>query len=502
VVKRDLDQLYESLIHRKYTLSQLRKILGDWLKEESIGDDTFLHFVGKGERDSGDHEKGDFEAFLEKNFSHLTPLYQEAGHIPFIKATITVHWASHYDLSRRELPEIFPFLERGRNEETDEWIGHLEELGRTLYKEKRVLFESCVSEIEEDSPLIQSLWTRLSSLSPAQVFKKEPIFALLLKEAFERIFCGESRETDVKELISEPAFPVSSEDSRFLQRRGEMIKALKTFHLFKEKKAVLDIAKDSPPETLKKWESFYIQTLSSLPFLKEKLHDDLRRFGLSIPPFLQEEERALFLQVQKMAEGFSAFYGPALAEWEQGQSTSPTMIQDIPYILSKKRPIPDHHRVCYILMDGMRWDLWEHLKSEFFGKMPNLFRFVRQGVLWANQPTNTSSQLAHFEEAFRAAYSDSEDVLFWKISGIDEKVHSEKGPLTHLFANIISYLEIDLLFRLRDLPSRTLLILFSDHGFVENPAFNPKDKYDTPRYIHGKDSPFEVIIPWAWIMRI
>jgi len=46
------------------------------------------------------------------------------------------------------------------------------------------------------------------------------------------------------------------------------------------------------------------------------------------------------------------------------------------------------------------------------------------------------------------------------------------------------------------------LILFSDHGFVENHAFSSADKYASPRYIHGKDSPFEVIVPWAWVMRI
>jgi len=26
--------------------------------------------------------------------------------------------------------------------------------------------------------------------------------------------------------------------------------------------------------------------------------------------------------------------------------------------------------------------------------------------------------------------------------------------------------------------------------------------HETPRYVHGKDSPFEVIVPWAWIMRL
>jgi hypothetical protein len=154
-------------------------------------------------------------------------------------------------------------------------------------------------------------------------------------------------------------------------------------------------------------------------------------------------------------------------------------------------------------MDGMRWDLWERIKTEFFGKMPNMFRFVRQGALWAGQPSDTAPQLEKLEAAFKSSHPefDKKDLL-WKISGIDEKVHSEKGPLTHLFANVIGYLEIDLLFRLQELPSRTLLILFSDHGFVENPAFDPSAKYESPRYIHGNDSPFEVIVPWAWVMRI
>ena len=53
-----------------------------------------------------------------------------------------------------------------------------------------------------------------------------------------------------------------------------------------------------------------------------------------------------------------------------------------------------------------------------------------------------------------------------------------------------------------NVPYSLLLILFSDHGFVENKAFSRTDKYEAPRYMHGKDSPFEVIIPWAWVMRL
>ncbi len=85
------------------------------------------------------------------------------------------------------------------------------------------------------------------------------------------------------------------------------------------------------------------------------------------------------------------------------------MIQDIPSILSRKRGVPDHRVVYYLLMDGMRRDLWESIKSDFFGKMPNHFRFVREGALWANQPTDTAAQLTLLEQAFRAAHGGLDD---------------------------------------------------------------------------------------------
>jgi Family of unknown function (DUF6079) len=49
VVSRNLDDLYGSLIRRKYTLPQIKKILREWLKEEEISGGTFVHFMGKGD---------------------------------------------------------------------------------------------------------------------------------------------------------------------------------------------------------------------------------------------------------------------------------------------------------------------------------------------------------------------------------------------------------------------------------------------------------------------
>ncbi len=39
------------------------------------------------------------------------------------------------------------------------------------------------------------------------------------------------------------------------------------------------------------------------------------------------------------------------------------------------------------------------------------------------------------------------------------------------------------------------LAVFADHGFTENPSFDPQDKYRRPRYRHGGNSSFEQLIP-------
>jgi len=51
VVNRDVDVLYGALIHRKYALPQIRKILREWLKEDQISEETFVHFVGQEEKE-------------------------------------------------------------------------------------------------------------------------------------------------------------------------------------------------------------------------------------------------------------------------------------------------------------------------------------------------------------------------------------------------------------------------------------------------------------------
>lgn len=155
-------------------------------------------------------------------------------------------------------------------------------------------------------------------------------------------------------------------------------------------------------------------------------------------------------------------------------------------------------------MDGMRWDLWEYLKEKFFGPLGGQIRIAQEGTLWAHLPSSTPRQMEFLKAALEkdSAPGAGLEERVWKVGGIDERVHTEKGTPEHLFRNVLQCLELDLAPRLRELPSQSLIIMFSDHGFIENPHFEKGDKYRTPRYTHGGDSPFEIIVPWAVITKI
>ncbi len=507
VVERDVDELHRLLAHRKYTLVQARRILRDWLNEESVSEDTFLHFTAREEKEASGSPREAFRDFLETEHSHLLPLLQEMGGGRMIKAVITCLWAELYALPIQKILRILPALDRGKDEESGRWAGHLADLARAFRDKGPGHFKALAVEVQEDAGYVQALWSALAALSPAEVFAREAFFPQIMKEAFERLLneMQEKAPVSLAAITSEadPGLSTDAPAGPFQEEKEEMIRALSDYREFKERAAALKAPGVQDPKGFSQWESHYIRDISPLPSLSRRLDRRLEGIGTGKPRFLTDEQKAVEASLQEAATKFARFYREALAAWREGETPRPVMIRDIPVLLKTKRKVPDHRRVLYVLMDGMRWDLWEAIKSELIGKRQDLVRVVRQGALWSGRPSNTREQLAELEDAFREAGEDPTDSdTLWKLTGMDEKVHAEKGPLDYLVSAVVDYLRLDFLPPLKKLPSGTLIILFADHGFIENPAFRPTDKYQSPRYLHGKDSPFEVIVPWAWLMRI
>ena len=99
VVRRDLDRLYQSLVHRKYTLAQTRRILREWLGEAELSEETYLSLpgAGLGERGGPHHHPAGGNAGEKGPGS--TRGGAGNGLEDLSRSLVTVLWAAQYGLS-------------------------------------------------------------------------------------------------------------------------------------------------------------------------------------------------------------------------------------------------------------------------------------------------------------------------------------------------------------------------------------------------------------------
>ncbi len=500
IVNRDLDKLYEALLRRKYTLSQVKKIIKEWLREEEISSGAFIHFTGRGDVEAEVTYEKRFLIFIEENFPSLLPLLKEIGQSLFGEAMLLSIWARGYGISYKKLFPLLQYL-RGVEEERGEIIlDELSSVAVALQNKEPLIFQKIVQEIEEREEFPPKLWRLLEEEKASSIFRKEMIFSSVLKEAFERLLALPDEDVLSGKLspIENPLLP--SRNSNFIIKQKEMVEALNDYGKITMIMRNLKRRESNPPKDFQKWESLYIKSLSPFAFLLSTFPLRLERMGLNITPPVRDRIIEGTGLIQDLLRNFSSFYRENFPLWEAREFKRPKMIEDLLAMnIGRGISLKDEERI-FILLDAMRWDLWEFLKEKYFGPMANQFRIVGEGALWAHLPSTTPRQMEILEEVM--SNEKSKDIKVWKISGIDERVHSEKGSIEHLFRNILQYLQLELTPRLREIPSGKSLILFSDHGFIENPQFEKLDKYKTSRYIHGEDSPFEIIVPWAVLKRM
>jgi hypothetical protein len=487
VVRRDLDQLYGALIRRKYSLPQVRKIFREWLRDDEISEGTFVHFIGKGETGEA-REKERLSPFIQAESPHLLPLLQEQGQAPFKKALLLSLWIEGHEISPSQVVPLFPFLQKGKEGRGDLLVQQLSGAARLLRQKVPDLFERVVQEVEEAGGIYPEVIRLLEGEKAGDIFCRETIFPSILRETFEKLLAAPEEEKEGGMVIPSEDPKLPPRTPGFIKKQTEMVSALKNYDTLRQTILGLKRRQSNPPQDFSKWESLYLQHLSPLSFLLATFPYRVERMEISLPlPAKNRLEQAEELS-HHFSEKFSEFYRNVLPLWESGEAKRPKMIEDL-----ERVKIPQGAQKIFVLMDGMRWDLWEYLKENFFSSMANQVRIIQEGALWAHLPSTTPRQMEFFV---------GEEKKLWKIAGIDERVHTEKGNLEYLFRNIVQFLQLDLAPRLRDLPSGTQIILFSDHGFFENPHFEKSDKYRTSRYIHGEASPFEIVVPWASVMKI
>ncbi len=161
-----------------------------------------------------------------------------------------------------------------------------------------------------------------------------------------------------------------------------------------------------------------------------------------------------------------------------------------------------------LFVDCLAWPLWTLLSERLQQRMPARVRLIEARVAHAYQPSNTLEQVTRWiaaggpmaqdrlQKGFSFPSGDEEGVAY-KLDWVDEKIHTSRESPYFLYEEILEQLSSQLGAILNELPAGTLLVVFSDHGFIESPHFDPGDKYKRPRYGHGGNSPFETVVPVA-----
>lgn len=501
IVERDLDQFYKALLHRKYTIAQVRKVIQEWLRTEELAESTFIHFTGQGYLEDRSLPKQTFLSLLQADFPHLLSLLPQWGPQNFQKVMFLSLWMEENKISPQEFFHIFPFLKKEMAERGDLLWQEFSRAAQSLRQKDQNLFLSLAKEVENQEGFLEEIWHILRNKPIREVFQQETIFPSILREAFAKLL---SLLPEKKEEASfgEGIIAGDIKTEPLGQMRTEMVAILNNYQLFSQKWQVLKRRDAHPPHDFSKWEAFYIGHLSPFTYLLKILPEKIQRMEIS----LSANERIKLRQAEEIiasfSQNFANFYQKSLPVWEAGQEKRPLFIEDLPALDPWKRKVSAGKRKVYILLDGLRWDLWVYLKENFFKGLSNQIRIINEGVIWTHRPSSTPRQMEFFTEARRLSASTSQADDFWHLEGIDERVHTEKGGLEYLFRNILQYLQLALTSRLQELPAQTYLLFFSDHGFIENPHFSAEDKYRSSRYLHGEASPFEVIVPWAAAIRI
>lgn len=277
--------------------------------------------------------------------------------------------------------------------------------------------------------------------------------------------------------------------------------------LIKARRAMggLEAAMKEPgePRSPREWEKLYVEFEAPLAYFLESCMTYVserdpawsREFHDGAHGLLEQARECFFRDYFRLLEGKTEGRMELWGTWE--------ILGPLSEMLSKKF---SESSLRPILIDGLRMDLWLAVREGM-----DRVEVLREGVLWALSPTVTSRQLTAMaqgspgplrqEVLFQIDQAEAGRLSLDKIDLVDETIHVSRLPLTKLFAELVPKLREALRGRLERLDEGELLLIFGDHGFRENPAYEPRDKYEEPRYAHGGISPEEVLVPWALLGR-
>ncbi len=501
LVRRDLDELYENIVDRSFTPAQLQRIFQEWLEGmEKLEKNTYVRVVsGEGKLPREKDKKEKLAGFIEKRYPELAPYFKTMEE-DFFLFLAGKSWEKKHGI---ELDGLFgdnlqkkDFIQK--NPPPEESITNLIE---DILAEEELLriLQGRVDEMIQDRHLLSDIFEimELDSLKKiAKVLEEEEISPLIMQEALVQLIKKAPEEMDhaeIKKIIS------LKEEENFSGKINHLARSYLDLETgLQNLKGIVNSS------DITEWSKVFRGPASSLERNYSIIENLAREIGIEDRVPLELKFRDIFRTLAASNKKFQNSYRNL--KWDAFPETGE--ITELTSLVLKRYP-----RFCQkvksenaflVLLDGARWDVWEEIWKE--AKKHVTLRTIDQGSLIARKPTNTETQLEALQEAgfsgqivspewLNLETKKTEDII--KFNFIDERIHSEKKDLNYLFSDLVFQARKTLVPFLKEIPSYSLILVFSDHGFSINYDFPQDDKYQEARYYHGSITLPEVIVPWT-----
>jgi len=538
VVERNLDELYENLIERNFIRKRLEEIFIEWLEgKERIDQETYIK-VTAGKRGYGafGEEGGKLKGVIEQRFPELSILTQNMDEKDFNSLIWITRWLNQHAIAFERIDTLFTFSTTSLKDEWERVVQSLVEMGEYLVGNEEDLAAGLIQQVESEIGSSEKKDIFLNLLVETYkekdyllIFKNEKTLSFPLKWVLEklwRMIATKPKIAKLKDvtLLIEEEKRMASFPS-FLKKR-DMLLCLKDYLELSNSLEYLKKFDDERLKAYHEWEKLYLKHLAKLPYLYAASYERMKYFQCLDEILMREKKKVLSEVTTRLEKKFTTFYQTSHPVWLGGEVKRPFFMRDVIRVLSEKymKTFKDHP-LSFILLDGMRWDLWCYLKEHFIPSLKGNYRLLEEIPLWAHLPSITAIQMEDLLKGIyspggeelspkvaeeKASYEEKEGECFALENGskmginrfIDGKIHTSKDTLFTIFQEINQYLKSSLEPTMEALPKRSLIFLFSDHGFKENPKFTLSDKYKESRYTHGGSSFWEIIVPLAVLLKL
>ncbi|TDI45876.1 MAG: hypothetical protein E2P02_06610 [Acidobacteria bacterium] len=508
LVERSLEDLAERIAERSFTRKALLDIVARWIDgDAALSAEDYVKVVSQGKLAA---EPSVLASFVRERFSELWPWWEKLGERKASRLMVLAFRAGAEtpveDVEPRIAERLRDAFEAFTREAPDEVLSVVERVESELTDEERRAILS-----QDDAADAETL-TRLAY--------GEASFRFAVRDRARKLI----RMILAGSLTSVPAGARSSDpDGGDVQREQLGLEALTRalesgVSLYGGMRYMDGLEKS--PDTPEGWETLYREHMAPMPaalcHLKESLDELKLAEEIDLKGATQNARRLL----EARASDFETFFlAQAPAE---GPRTLRYLFEEL---AEKYRTKLDPASEKFVFLDGMRWDVWSHLRVTLLPRLRAVYRVVDEIPLWSIHPTTTQAQLEaagigvpqlELAAESRPSYGREAETSvlpgFQRLSGpggepierlnlVDDKIHESSMPLCDVLREIELHARRTLGALLEEAPRRTLVFLFSDHGFREDPHWSETSRHRKPRYRHGGASPWEVITPLVILSR-